>query len=369
MIASLSLLLAAGACGQGGFPDSDWTLQPPEAGAEQRAAMEEYLFTIEGEDHERRGIRTNGLLILREGQLIYERYARGFTAENPHLLWSATKSIFAAIVGVAVDQGLLDVRAGICEIDPSLPPHLCEVSVLDLLQFSSGIDFVESYEGETNQASSVLAMLYGVGSDDMAGFVAGHELRDAPGDTFAYSTGDAMLLSRVLGAAVRPTHGEDYPWPMLFEPLEITSATVEADKAGNFVGGSYAYMTPRDALRFGYFLLRNGCWKGSQILPHNWIDLSTRPNPAVAKKALCCGDDDISGRSLWLNIPVPETGQVAPWPDAPRDTYAASGHWGQFIFMVPSKELVVVRVGDDRDGSMDRNEMLKRILAWTEVLP
>ncbi len=366
---ALSGFVIALACSAAGFPDADWQAVETPAAAGAKAAMEAHAFTLTGEDIERLGVRTDSLLILHRGQLIYERYGRGFGPENPHLLWSVTKSIMGTLVGRAVHEGLINLDESICTYDDEVPEALCAIRVLDLLQFTSGIDFKESYEGERNQVSSVLAMLYGVGSDDMAQFVTEHPVRDAPGETFSYSTGDAVLLARVLGKAVSSTFGADFPWAMLFDRLGITSATIEQDKAGTYVGGSYGYMTPRDLLRFGYFLRRGGCWKGEQLLATDWVDKATVPNPAMTKRALCCADHDVNGRSFWLNRAVPETDRVQRWPDAPEDTFAGAGHWGQYLWVIPSKDLVVVRFGDDRDKTHDSNELLRLVIEWTDQLP
>ncbi len=366
---SLWLGLAVAACTGDGFPQSDWQLLEPETASTAKAAMEQHAFTLTGKDTERLGVRTDSLLILHRGQLVYERYGRGFSRDNPHLLWSITKSIMGTVVGRAVNEGLIELERSICVYDDEVPQHLCAVRVLDLLQFTSGIAVKESYEGERNQVSTVLAMLYGVGSGDMARFVTEHPLREAPGHSFSYSTADAILLARVLAKAVAPTHGNEFPWTLLFEPLGITSATIEQDRAGTYVGGSYGYMTPRDLLRFGYFLLRGGCWKGEQLLTEDWIAQATVPNPAMSKKALCCDPHDVNGRSFWLNRAIPETQRIKRWPDAPDDTFAGAGHWGQYLWVIPSKDLVVVRLGDDRDGSHDSNDLLRLVLEWTDQLP
>ena len=366
---SLWLGLAVAACTAEGFPQSDWQLLETDIAPTAKAAMEQHAFTLSGQDTERLGVRTDSLLILHRGQLVYERYGRGFEKDNPHLLWSITKSIMGTVVGRAVKEELIELERSICVYDDEVPQHLCSVRVLDLLQFTSGIAVKESYEGERNQVSTVLAMLYGVGSGDMARFVTEHPLRDAPGHSFSYSTADAILLARVLAKAVAQSHGPDFPWALLFEPLGITSATIEQDRAGTYVGGSYGYMTPRDLLRFGYFLLRGGCWKGEQLLTEDWVAQATIPNPAMSKKALCCDPHDVNGRSFWLNRAIPETQRIKRWPDAPEDTFAGAGHWGQYLWVIPSKDLVVVRLGDDRDETHDSNDLLRLVLEWTDQLP
>ena len=127
--------------------------------AAEVAALDDYAFTLTGEDTERKGIRTDGLVVLQHGQILYENYGRGFTAENKHLLWSVTKSVNSAILGRAVHEGLIDVRDSICDYVDFVPSENCSIRVEHLVTFSSGLRWTESYEGKKNQASSVLAML------------------------------------------------------------------------------------------------------------------------------------------------------------------------------------------------------------------
>lgn len=340
------------------WPAPDWpdrTAETAASRAEAISALESYAFTLDGPDAERKGVRTDGVVILRGGELVYEHYARAHTAGTKHLTWSVTKSFTAALTGIAVREGRLSVGDSICA-------HLggeagCEVTVEDLLEFASGFDWREVYENQSNQASSVLAMLYGEGHADMASFVREHPLRDAPGTTFEYSTGDATLLAGVLGAAYADV-GPDFPWTRLFDPLGITSATWERDLKGTLVGGSYLYLTPRDMARFGYLLLNDGCWEGERILPEGWVADSTKVSDVYRTGRRDPNETGVQGRMLWLNRAVPEQDVSQPWPNVPADAYAAEGHWGQTITVIPSLDLVVVRVADDRDGSFDLDRFL-----------
>ena len=194
-------------------PESAWNITTSWPSDETRvlteksaeiAALESYAFTLTGEDTERKGIRTDGLIVLQHGQILYERYGRGFSVENKHLLWSVTKSINSALLGRAVQEGLIDIHASICQYLSYIPSENCAITPAHLVTFSSGLRWKESYEGERNQVSSVLAMLYGEGKRDMAGFVATHDLVHQPGQHVSYSTGDATLLAAVIASAVYP---------------------------------------------------------------------------------------------------------------------------------------------------------------------
>ena len=320
------------------------------------AALEEYAFTLTGKDTERTGIRTDGLVVLQHGQILYEQYGRGFTADNKHLIWSITKNINSAILGRAVQEGLMDVRDSICDHVDFVPAENCVIRVEHLLTFSSGLRWTETYEGQKNQASSVLAMLYGEGKRDMATFVATHDLANAPGSNVEYSSGDSTLLAAIIGGAVESRFTELYPWTMLFEPLGI-DATYERDTTGTYVGSSFSYMTPRDLAKLGAFYLNDGCVGAERLLPEGWVTTSTTPSRYYNNMESCCDSGAISGYSWWLNTDYETMGTSREYPDAP-EFYYGSGHWGQYLIVIPSWDVVIVRTGDDRDGSYDNNVLV-----------
>ena len=104
---------------------------------------------------------------------------------------------------------------------------------------------------------------------------------------------------------------------------------------------------------------------GERLLPEGWVSQSAAVNDAFKLKPLAAEPEDVYGWQFWLNAPVPEQNIPQPFPDVPADMYAARGHWGQSITVIPSLDLVIVRTADDRDGSTDFNEMLKRAIALT----
>jgi CubicO group peptidase (beta-lactamase class C family) len=225
----------------------------------------------------------------------------------------------------------------------------CDITVDHLLQFASGLDWKEVYENESNQASSVLAMLYGQGHGDWASFVLSHGSRAAPGSRFSYSTGDSTLLLSAVHRAIQKTHGRDWPWSLLFEPIGLRSAVFERDARGNLGGGSYFYATARDYLRLGYLYLRDGCWDGQRLLPEDWVARSTTISEALY--ATDRHDRETSRRQWWLNRPCRRASTSLE--GRARDTYAAIGHWGQYVIVVPSEDTVIVRLADDRDETFD----------------
>jgi len=351
-----------------GWPGETWpdrTEETAEARPEQVAALDAWLFPegLDWDDPERRGVRTDGLVIVHEGAIVYERYDHGYDAEMRHISWSAAKSFTNAMAGLAVREGVLEITDSICDhVEPG-SPEACAVTVQHAMEFATGFDWLETYEGQSPTASSVLAMLYGEGQRDTAAFVTGHPPRDPPGTTWYYSSGDTNVVSAAVGAALTPVHGEHFPWPLLFDPIGMTSAVWERDGAGTYVGSSYVFATTRDFARFGWLLLGDGCWDGERILPEGWVEWSTQVNDAFRANPVDHGGGSVQGRGLWLNRRVPEQGlDGLAWHHAPEGTYAALGHWRQSIYVVPQAGLVIARNGDDRDDAYSHDETLRLAL-------
>ncbi|WP_395835000.1 serine hydrolase domain-containing protein [Archangium violaceum] len=338
--------------------------------AEQLKALEDYAFTLQGKDEERKGIRTDGLLLIHKGRLVYERYGRGFDASKRHLAWSMSKSFTSALVGIAMKKGAVKLDDSICAHVKAKRQENCAITVRNLLEFASGLDWREDYEnGGTYQDSSVLAMLYGEGRRDMVSFITAHQRSDEPGTSWRYSSGDATLLAGVLDAALKPSEGRDWPFTLLLDVLGMKSATWERDGKGVVVGSSYLHATPRDLAKFGYFYLNDGCWENQRVLPEGWVTDSTKVSEPIRRKSYERGADDVQGWQWWLNRPIPGVQAELPWPHVPEGTYAARGHWGQSITIIPSKELIVVRTADDRDGSFSLDRLLSLSLEVVEDLP
>ncbi len=350
------------------WPAQDWPDRTVAVSYLSRDAitdLEAYVFpaTTDDDDAERVGVRTDGVLLIKGGALIYEAYGRGFTTDTRHLCWSVTKSVLDALTGAAAQRGHLSLLDPICKYLVGVEGDVCEVLVADLLEQGSGLDWNEGYEDDPYAVSSVLAMLYGEGRRDMARFVVDHPLVASPGASFLYTTGGTVLLAKVLAGSAGARLASVFPWVFLFEPLGMASATMERDATGTFVGGSSLYATPRDLARFGFLYLHDGCWAGERIVPDGWVETSTRVSEPFLHEHPFWEGPVVPGRLWWLNLEVEGVNTALPWPDVPADAFAALGHWGQLIVVIPSLDLVVVRTGDDRDGSFEINEFLRRVIA------
>ncbi|QKZ06629.1 serine hydrolase domain-containing protein [Pseudomonas eucalypticola] len=335
------------------WPARQWLedLQPPGPAVQ---ALTDYAFAPRNDDT-RQGIRTDALVVIRDGRLVYEHYAAPFTADSLHTTWSVSKSLMACVLGVAFGEGRFRLEDSAAQYYSPLARHP-DIRLVDLLQWASGLAWQEDYEYAPLN-SSVVAMLYTRGRTDMAAFTASLDSFAAPGQVFRYSSGDSNLLSAVLEQRVGARDYPDYPWRALFQPLGIEQAVWETDAHGTFVASSYAYLRARDLARVGLLMLRDGRWRDRQLLPAAWVAFNRRP----FEHAVAAPGEATGGGQWWLNQPV--GGAPRPWPDAPAQTFAALGRWGQALYVLPEQKLVIVRYGDDRDASYQHNELLKRALA------
>lgn len=349
------------------WPAPEWQTVPSPGEEAALAAFEAIAFPPGQDEADREGPRTNGLLVVKDGRIVYERYARGFYAERPHIFWSVSKSVLQAVYGAAVRDGHVDIDAPVAARSPWIGTGgKARMTYRHLLQMSSGLDFRETYEYAPLR-SSVVAMLYTLGSADMARFAAGHGLAAEPGTSWRYKSGDSVILAGALRDAVGPERYADYPWTALFDPLGMTSVTWERDAAGTFVGSSYVYATPRDMARLGLLYAMDGCWNGRRLLPEGWVDFARALASPLAEPAtqpwyaawIDAGPASY-GAHWWLNRQA--AADRRPFPAAPADMLIASGHWGQKLWIMPGEGLVIVRTADDRSG-FSSNDLLRASLA------
>lgn len=267
------------------------------------------------------------VVVAHNGRIVGERYGDGFGPETPLLGWSMTKTVTAAIIGALVGEDRLSLdQDGLFEewdID-----ERGTITIADLMAMSSGLEFNEDYGDVTD----VTRMLYL--QPDMATFAADKPLAGPIGETFSYSSGTTLLLSRIWQNAFDdPAEAFAFPRGALFTPIGMTSAVLEPDASGTFVGSSYLYATGRDWARFGQFLLDEGKWRGQQVLPEGFVSWMREEAPASEGKY---------GRGqVWLE--GSDAGASAP--GLPQDTFWLRGHDGQTVAVVPSQRLVVVRLG------------------------
>ena len=305
--------------------------------------MQEHVdHTNNKKQHEARAI-----VVMYDGKLLAEHYAPGFDKNSRMLGWSMAKSVTSALVGILVKQGKLDVNK------PAPVPEWADakdkrhaITLQHLLQQTSGLDFEENY----NKYSDATRMLFN--KADMAAYTASRPLKVAPGTQFYYSSGNSNILSRIVRQTVGNSNYYSIIYDSLFHKLGMYSAVIEPDASGTMVGSSYVFATARDWARFGLLYYNNGIVNGQQLFTGDWVKQTITPFAADKLQHY--------GYQFWLNGFNKEMPSQRKFPAAPADMFYADGYAGQYVFIIPSKKLVIVRLGFK---NFDENELLGKILA------
>jgi CubicO group peptidase (beta-lactamase class C family) len=274
--------------------------------------------------------RTRAVVVVQNGRIVGERYARGFTADTPLIGWSMTKTVINALVGILVKDGRLAVNrpAPVPEWQSADDPRRA-ITLDQLLRMSSGLEFDES---AWNPVSDVTVML--LGRPDAGLYAARKSLTTVPGTVWQYSSGTTNIISRALRAVINDDAiYTEFPRRALFGRIGMASALIEADASGAFIGSSFGYATARDWARLGMLYVNDGVWDGQRILPEGWVAYTRSPAPADPLRRY--------GAHVWLKVAAEYSGDAV----LPADAFHAIGHAGQFVTMIPSANLVVVRLG------------------------
>ncbi len=282
-------------------------------------------------------------VVLHQGGVVAERYGKGIGPDTRLLSWSMAKSFTNALVGLMAGDGMVDIYAPL-DIPEWQQDDRRTITLNDLMQMQSGLEWNEDY----GNRSDVNLMLHC--ETDMGGFAQSKPLQYKPGTHWYYSSGSTNIVMRWLRG--RFDSDEDfltYLHDRLFAPLSIHNPYFESDISGTPVGSSYLYATARDFARFGQMYLEDGCIGGKRVLPEGWVDYSV--TPASDSKGGY-------GAFFWLN-------RDKSFTDVPEDLFSCIGHDGQRIYMIPSKELVVVVLSCSHlpDNMIDFDRLMKDVIA------
>ncbi len=266
---------------------------------------------------------TLATLVAYEGELIAERYRKPFYKNSFSFGWSMSKTITSLLVGIMHDDDLISLDETAYE--GWYGTKKADITVKDVLHMASGLDWNEGYSGD----SDVTRMLYE--SSSMSEYVAKKvKRRYKPGIKFNYSTGDTQLLAELIhqkaGGSLQDSY--DFYQSRLFYPLGI-EAVFEPDESGVFAGGSHAHMKARDWLRIGQLILQRGYWGNERIVSEDWIDMMTTPSPGA----------NYYGAQVWLY----DESTMSDY-DIPEDVILMRGNMGQLIAIIPSENLVFLKL-------------------------
>jgi CubicO group peptidase (beta-lactamase class C family) len=330
------------------LPDEAW---PQEL---DKAKIDEVVDTAFGNPQ---ATFTSAFVIAYKGRIIAERYEEGADLHTPMPGWSMGKSINATLMGQLINEGVYDLWAP-APVDewknPDDPRHA--IRIADLLRMSSGLRFVSPEDPDYDAARGYADHLYiYTGAIDVFRWSTTRPPQWPPNTVGRYRNSDPLTIAYLIRKAVE-ARGEDYltyPQRHLFDKLGMRDTILETDPFGNFIIAGYDLAPARDWVRLGLLYLQGGMWNGERILPEGWTDFVRTPAPAWSKP--------VYGGSFWLNRTLEFS--------LPKDAYSMQGSGGQYTFIIPTHDLVVVRMGHDKGGGPGWKALALALLKLTSAMP
>ena len=290
------------------------------------------------------GLDTRALLVVRDGEVVAESYAQGARPDSQLLGWSMAKSLTSIMLGNLEYRGLLDLE-GAPDFARWEDDERAAIRIPHLLTMSDGLAFSEEYQ----PGDDATAMLFTEPS--ASAYALRRPLAHEPGTHFNYSSGTAVLLARLHHEVTGGTPQAAYTDYIdhIAVPMGFQHSTFEVDTAGVFGGSSYFYASARDWARLGQLMLDDGVINGHRLVSRDWVDRAVQPNPT--------DNGPRYGYQWWLN----RGGENLRWPDLPADAFAAQGNREQRVMVIPSEDVVIVRLGWT-SGSYPDNERFAGLL-------
>jgi len=325
---SMAALCLLGACASDDapadtelWPTKGWQVRAPEQEGMSSSVLEgtrTYAFAD--------GMNTQGVVVVRHGAIVAEWYADGADEHSWGASWSMAKSFTSALVGIAIDEGLIPgVDVSMADYLPSWKGTDKEkIKLENVLQMASGLHWNESYDPADISSSDIITLV--LQEADQLDYAQSRAVEVPPGTRFNYSSGDTMLLSGVLNV-VTGRSAEDYAAEKLFGPLGMAQVEWWRDAHGHTLTYCCLDTPTRDFARFGLLYERGGNWESGPVVPSSWVQASVEPSAAF----------EGYGYKWWL------TGRTVE--GIPADTFSARGHDGQYIYVIPSVDIVAVRNG------------------------
>ncbi|MBL4866288.1 MAG: serine hydrolase [Pseudomonadales bacterium] len=331
------------------------TLEPFPSNVNQSKLNQAFDWAFE-EESQGKHKRTRALAVVHKGKLIAERYADHLSSQTPLHSWSMTKSMTNALTGIMIQKKSLFLEDDNLFIQWQHDQR-GDITLDQLLRMSSGLSFYEKYD---EYITDVSVMLYGV--PDAGLFAINKQLESEPNTKWHYSSG----TSNIIHTKIKSTFLSDldaylnFPRKLLFEPLGMHNTTMETDASNTFIGSSYVYSTARDWARFGLLYLQDGMWNDQRILPEGWVKYSRSDNGTDPHHQYAA--------HFWLQIPKFYKNSQHDEISLPEDMFFAMGYEGQFVTMIPSRDLVIVRMGLTRQaGAWDQALFVEKILTAFEA--
>ena len=330
------------------WPDGDLNAQaPPPAGVDAARLQAASDWAFERPTPEQ---VTLSLLVVHDGKLIHERYAPGVDMMTRTRTWSTAKSIAGTLIGMLVDQGrlALDEPLGFDwypEVSSGQHDPRSEITLRHVLNMSSGLYPLDN-DGLEYATGSGLA--YWAGSSSIHGLRDRGLIRE-PGTYWDYENYDTLRAVYAMKLEIGEDAYLEFPRRALLDRIGMRNTLLSVDRFGDFILSSQVYTNARDLARFGLLYLNGGVWNGERLISEDWIEFERTPAPSTADRG------NFYGAQFWL-VPDDRT-------DVPHDAYSTSGNRGQYVIIVPTHDLVIVRRGLDwgRQG-FNRWDLLREVL-------
>lgn len=285
---------------------------------------------------------TRAIVVMQNGKIIAEKYAATITKNTPLIGWSMTKSVTNAMIGILVKEGKLDIKkpAPIAEWQNDERKN---ITIDHLLRMSSGLDWEENYA----QPSTATEMLFR--TKNSGNYALNVPAKYKPNEQWYYSSGTTNILQEIIRRQFSNLADyQRFPHEKLFQKIGMQSAVLEPDASGTYVGSSFMFATARDWAKFGQLYLQDGVWEAERILPEGWVKYSSTETPNSKGQYAA---------HFWLyhneNLYQP-------------DVYHAIGFEGQYITIVPSQNLVIVRLGCTPGDNFDHPKLVREIIRATK---
>ncbi len=298
---------------------------------------------------------TTAVVVVKGGKVIAERYAPGYGIDSEIIGWSMTKSVTNALLGILVRQGKISMAAPApiaAWADPKDPRHA--ITLDNLLRMNSGLDVGQSLTASFTDAFDPSAQMEFV-ERDMAAFAEKAPLKFQPGADWNYTNGNTMLLSRVIRDQAGGTAAATLAFACreLFSKLGMRRVTLEFDAVGTPIGSSHMLASARDWARFGLLYLHDGVVDGHRLLPEGWVDYSATYTSHSDAYGYAAG--------FWTNRGDSSGARYRIRRGMPADAFMARGAYGQYVVVVPSLDLVVVRLGMSFERRNDLDSVARLI--------
>jgi CubicO group peptidase (beta-lactamase class C family) len=320
----------------------DWPTQGWQTSAPEAQGMDSGVLAAMLEEIQRQGHNIDSVTVIRNGILVVDAAIYPYKQDAKHIIHSCTKSIVSALIGIAIEQGFIeDVQTPVLDFFPdrsieNIDENKRKMTLENLLTMTSGLNCMDSYLYRWSGLNEMRA------SSDWIQFMLDLPMAETPGTKFEYCNGASFLLSAII-TETTGISAREFADEHLFGPLGISDVTWPTNPQGINIGWGELRMRPQDLAKIGYLYVRGGEWDGEQIVPSSWVEESTRKH--------------ISGTL--------EDGYGYQWWVDDSGIFMAVGYAGQFIFVVPEKELVVVFTSD----LSDRDFYVPQVLLIDYIIP